>query len=85
MLTRICVDFGRHASPKCVVQNVMHLLLLGHLQSLLCMVIQKRHVISLRHLTEGTGSLGGGTYSSEACRGAGPRDVLEVLLARDVA
>ena len=38
------------------------LLPLRHLQSLLC---QKPHVISHRHLTEGTGSLRGRTYSSE--------------------
>ena len=46
----------------------MLLLLLRHLQSLLCTINQKRHVISHRHLTEGTGSLGGGTYSSEVYR-----------------
>ena len=32
------------------------LLLLRHLQSLLCTIIQKRHGISHRHLTEGTGA-----------------------------
>ena len=31
-------------------------LLLRHLQSLLCTIIQKPHVISQRHLTEGTGA-----------------------------
>ena len=40
----------------CVVQNVTELFLLCHLQSLLCMTIQKPHVISHRHLTEGTGA-----------------------------
>ena len=40
-------------------------LLLCHLQSLLCAIIQEAHVISHRHLTEGTRSLGGGTYSSK--------------------
>ena len=65
MLTQICADFGHHDSPKCVVQNLTQLLLLCHLQSMLCTIIQKLHVISHRYLTEGTGSLGGGTYSSE--------------------
>ena len=41
---------------KCVVQNVTQLLLLRHLLSWLCTIIQKRHVISHRHLTEGTGA-----------------------------
>ena len=54
MLTQICTDFGRHASPKCVVENVTQLLLLRHLQSLLCMIVQKIHVISHKHLTRGT-------------------------------
>ena len=43
----------------------MRLLLIRQLQSLLCTIIQKPHVISLRHLTEVAGSLRGGTYSSE--------------------
>ena len=54
---------------KCAVQNVTQLLPLRHLQSLLCTISQKRHVISHRHLTEGTGCLGGGTYSSEVYGG----------------
>ena len=42
---------------RCVVQNVTHLLLLRHLQSLLCTIIKNTHVyISPRHLTEGTGA-----------------------------
>ena len=43
----------------------MQLLLLRHLQSLLCTIIKKTHVIAHRHLTERTGSLRGRTYSSE--------------------
>ena len=46
MLTQICTDFGRHASPK-----GRH-----HLQSLLCTIVQKSHVISHKHLTRGTWS-----------------------------
>ena len=34
----------------------MQLLLILHLQSLLCTIIQNPHVISHRHLTEGTGA-----------------------------
>ena len=41
-------------SQKCVVQNVTQLLLLHPLQSLLCTIIQKPHVIFHRHLTKGT-------------------------------
>ena len=41
---------------KCVVQNVTQLLLVLHLESLLCTIVQKTHVISHRHLTEGTGA-----------------------------
>ena len=41
---------------KRVVQNVTQLFLLLHLQSLLCTIIDNPHVISHRHLTEGTGA-----------------------------
>ena len=40
---------------KCVVQNVTQLLLLRHLQSSLCTIIQRRHVIS-QTFDEGTGA-----------------------------
>ena len=43
---------------KCVVQNVTQLFLLRHLQSLLCTIIQKPHVISHIHLA-GLRSLNG--------------------------
>ena len=45
---------------KRVVQNVAQLLFLRHLQSLLCTIVQKPHVISNRHLTQGTGASGAG-------------------------
>ena len=41
---------------KCVAQNVTQLLLLRHLQSVLCTTVLKPHVISHRRLTEGTGA-----------------------------
>ena len=47
-------NFSGNYGKKCVVQNVTQHLFLRHLQSLLCTIIQKRHVISHGHLTEGT-------------------------------
>ena len=75
MLTQI---FGRHYSPKCVVQIVKQLLLLRHLQSLLCTIIQKRSVTSQRHLN---GSLGGSlvVYGSLTPAQADVRQVFVVV------
>ena len=67
-------DFGRHKSSdvtKCVVQNVTQLLLLHHLQFVMYDHSKTAFIISLRHLTKGTGALEAGLILQRSFRDIG--------------